>query len=78
MRKTSRQQLESRHTTGAGVPDYFGKARLLPDKGEKVCTGRDLAKAMGSVKLSDRESAAWQYDLKIARKNLRPQANRWL
>ena len=78
MRKTSRQQLESRHPTGAGIPDYFGKSRLSVGKGEKVCTGRDLAKTLAGVKLSDLESAAWQHDLKIARNKLIPQANRWL
>jgi len=50
---------------------------LRSGKGEKVCTGRDLAKTLAGVKLSDLESAAWQHDLKIARKNLKAQANRW-
>ena len=77
MRKTSKQKLESRPPTSGGPPHCFEKASLRSGKGEKVCTGRDLAKTLAGVKLSDLESAAWQHDLKIARKNLKAQANRW-
>ena len=37
---------------------------------EKVCPGRDLAKALAKVKLTPTEAAAWQRDLKAARKCL--------
>jgi hypothetical protein len=77
MRKISKLQLESRHTNSAEVPDYFGKASLRPGKGEKVCTGRDLAKILAGIKLSDMESAAGQHDRKIARKQLIAPATRW-
>ena len=78
MRKTSKQKLESRPPTSGGTPDCFEKASLRSGKGEKVCTGRDLANLLAGVNLSDLESAAWQHDLKIARKKLIPQTNRWL
>ncbi len=77
MRKPSRKHIESRHVTGAGISDYFGKASSRSGKGEKVCTGHNLAKCLSVVKLSEAESVAWQNDLKIARKNLKPQMVRW-
>jgi len=46
-------------------------ARLVPD-GEKVCTGRDLAKALREVRLSDDEAKAWRRDLRKARKGRSP------
>ena len=48
-------------------------ARLGPDR-EKVCTGRDLARLLNDVKLSEEESAAWQRDLKSAHKILKAPA----
>jgi antitoxin (DNA-binding transcriptional repressor) of toxin-antitoxin stability system len=51
-------------------------ARLVPDR-EKVCTGRDLAKALAKTKLSEDEAAAWGRDLKAARKILKAPADRW-
>jgi antitoxin (DNA-binding transcriptional repressor) of toxin-antitoxin stability system len=45
-------------------------ARLAPDN-EKVCTGRELAAALGSVELPEDEAAAWRADLKIGRKTLK-------
>ena len=51
-------------------------ARLVPD-GEKVCLGRDLAKALRRVELPTDESVAWNRDLKKARKRLKPQPDKW-
>jgi antitoxin (DNA-binding transcriptional repressor) of toxin-antitoxin stability system len=45
-------------------------ARLVPE-GEKVCLGRDLARVIRSVDL------AWNRDLKKARKQLKPQPDKW-
>jgi antitoxin (DNA-binding transcriptional repressor) of toxin-antitoxin stability system len=51
-------------------------ARLVPDN-EKVCTGRDLASALASVKLSSEEALAWNRDLRSARNHLKPVADKW-
>ena len=42
-------------------------ARLVPDN-EKICTGRDLAKALAGVELSSDEAAAWHRDLQTGEK----------
>jgi antitoxin (DNA-binding transcriptional repressor) of toxin-antitoxin stability system len=44
-------------------------ARLVPQH-EKVCSGRDLAEALGKVELSPGEARAWHKDLVAARKRL--------
>ncbi len=44
-------------------------ARVEPDN-EKICTGRDLARALAKTSLADDEAAAWFGDLKIAHKTL--------
>jgi prevent-host-death family protein len=46
-------------------------ARLVPEK-KKVCTGRDLARALRRVDLSTEEAVAWSRDMKKARKALKP------
>ena len=51
-------------------------ARLEPDN-EKVCRGRDLAGALGKAELTSEEARAWRCDLKIARKTLKPPADKW-
>ena len=51
-------------------------ARLAPDR-EKVCTGRDLAEALGKVHLSADEAKAWRDDLRKARKGLKPPRDLW-
>lgn len=51
-------------------------ARLIPDN-EKVCTGRDLAEALGGVELSKEEAAEWNSDLKKARKKLKAPVDPW-
>ncbi|MGB8474584.1 MAG: hypothetical protein WCE61_10930 [Candidatus Acidiferrum sp.] len=51
-------------------------ARIVPGK-EKVCTGRDLAEALGKTHLSEEEARAWRRDLKTARKRLRPATDKW-
>lgn len=55
-----------------GVP----VAHLVPTDA-KPCTGRDLAKALGRVKLSADNARAWRADLRKARKILKPPVNRW-
>lgn len=49
-------------------------ARIVPDN-EKVCTGIDLAAAVG--KLSREEARAWHRDLGDARSHLEPLADKW-
>jgi len=49
-------------------------ARLVPD-GDKVCTGRDLAEAL--TELPEDEAQSWQRDLRAARKQLKPPADKW-
>lgn len=51
-------------------------ARLVPDN-EKVCTGRDLAEALAGTELSTEEAAAWNRDLRTARKTLKSPADKW-
>jgi len=51
-------------------------ARLTPDH-EKVCTGRDLANVLASVKLPPEEARAWRRDLSAARKKLKTPVDRW-
>ena len=51
-------------------------ARLVPEE-RKRCTGRDLAEVLRRVKLPAAEAAAWNRELREARKRLRPPANRW-
>jgi len=51
-------------------------ARLLPEH-EKVCSGRELAEAVGKVKLSAGETRAWHKDLVAARKRLTVPKDKW-
>ncbi|MGH9610831.1 MAG: hypothetical protein ACRD34_14290 [Bryobacteraceae bacterium] len=51
-------------------------ARLAPAK-EGVCSGRDLADALGKAKLPVEEARAWRRDLRAARKKLRRPADEW-
>jgi hypothetical protein len=51
-------------------------AQLVPDS-EKVCTGRDLAEALGKIALTNGEAKAWRRDLKAARKTLKAPADKW-
>jgi antitoxin (DNA-binding transcriptional repressor) of toxin-antitoxin stability system len=51
-------------------------ARLVPDS-QKVCTGRDLATAVASAKVSREEADAWRRDLQNARSLLKPVKNKW-
>jgi prevent-host-death family protein len=52
-------------------------ARIVPG-GEKVCTGKDLAKALATVRLTGEEAALWRRDLKAGRKALKAPADKWL
>ena len=51
------------------LKDGAAVARLAPFD-EKICTGRDLAGILATIKLSKKESAVWQRDLKAAQKML--------
>jgi hypothetical protein len=44
---------------------------------EKVCTGRDLTKALAKTKLSEEEATAWRRDLRNVRKTLKTPADKW-
>jgi len=50
-------------------------ARLTPEH-EKVCFGRDLAKALANVQLHPKEARAWRRDLLAARKKLKAPVDR--
>jgi antitoxin (DNA-binding transcriptional repressor) of toxin-antitoxin stability system len=54
----------------------FPVARLVPD-GERTCTGRELADAVGEFELSPENAKAWRNDLRRARTILKPPVNRW-
>jgi prevent-host-death family protein len=51
-------------------------ARLVPD-GEKVCTGKQLAEALGEVELTEEEAKAWRKDLVKGRKILKTPEDKW-
>ena len=51
-------------------------ARLEPEK-RKACAGRDLAEALASTELPEKEAKAWRRDLRAARKRLKPATNKW-
>jgi hypothetical protein len=51
-------------------------ARLVPD-GEKTCTGRDLALALGGAGLTQAEATAWDRDLRNARRHLKSLPDKW-
>lgn len=49
-------------------------ASLVP---ERVCTGRDLAKALEGFDLPAVEGRAWVKDLRAARKRLKARKDKW-
>ena len=51
-------------------------ACLMPGN-EKICVGRDLAKALADTHLPEDEASAWHRDLLAARKFLKAPANKW-
>ena len=55
-----------------GVP----VARLVPEK-EKNCSGADLAAALATVHLSEREAERWNRELRHARRHLKPLTDKW-
>ncbi|HEY3856523.1 MAG TPA: hypothetical protein VGO67_19230 [Verrucomicrobiae bacterium] len=44
---------------------------------KKICLGVELAHALAAIKLSEKEAAAWNRDLKKARRSLKPPSNKW-
>jgi prevent-host-death family protein len=55
-----------------GVP----VARIVPED-EKESTGRSIAAALATVRLTAEESSAWLRDLEDARRGLLPQKDKW-
>ena len=51
-------------------------ARLVPDS-EKVCTGKDLAVALATAKISKEEARAWNRDLHESRRQLKSPGDKW-
>jgi antitoxin (DNA-binding transcriptional repressor) of toxin-antitoxin stability system len=51
-------------------------ARLVPENA-RVCSGRDLAEVLASTELPDEAARAWRHDLKVARRSLKPAAEKW-
>jgi len=49
----------------------------LAPHNEKVCVGRDLAKALAGTTLSQQEARAWHRDLQAARRKLKAPRNKW-
>jgi len=44
---------------------------------EKVCSGRELAQALGKTQLPEDEAKSWHRDLQTARKTLKAPADKW-
>jgi antitoxin (DNA-binding transcriptional repressor) of toxin-antitoxin stability system len=55
-----------------GVP----VARIVPED-EKESTGRSIAAALASVRLTPEESSSWLRDLEDARRSLLSQKDKW-
>jgi antitoxin (DNA-binding transcriptional repressor) of toxin-antitoxin stability system len=55
-----------------GVP----VARIVPED-EKESTGRSIAAALATVRLTQEESSAWLRDLEDGRRSLIPQKDKW-
>lgn len=51
-------------------------ARLMPE-GDRFCSGRDLAEALGNARLPDEEASSWLHDLRAARKRIKTPAAKW-
>jgi antitoxin (DNA-binding transcriptional repressor) of toxin-antitoxin stability system len=51
-------------------------ARIVPED-EKQSTGRSIAEALATVRLTDEEFAAWRHDLEEGRKMLLPPEDKW-
>jgi antitoxin (DNA-binding transcriptional repressor) of toxin-antitoxin stability system len=51
-------------------------ARLVPDR-EKICLGRDLAEALASRSLPEKEAKAGERALGAARKSIKAPADKW-
>jgi prevent-host-death family protein len=51
-------------------------ARLVPE-GEKICSGRELAEALASTRLSREEAMGWSRDVRAGRKSLKAPADKW-
>ena len=58
------------------LKNSFPVARLVPDDG-KICTGQDLAVALGKTHLPENEARAWRRDLQAARKTLLLPGDKW-
>jgi hypothetical protein len=52
-------------------------AARLRHKGEKLCTGADLAKALEKAELTPKEARKWHKDLVAVRKGRKPQGSKW-
>ncbi len=52
-------------------------ALLVPETRKKPCTGREIARALDAVKLSANDARAWSRDLRMARRRLKDQADKW-
>jgi prevent-host-death family protein len=69
-------QVHNQNVTFVLVKNGVPVARLTP-VGEKVCTGRQLAKALNRVPLSADDARAWLHDLRSARKRHKTPLNKW-
>jgi hypothetical protein len=49
----------------------------MKNKGEEVCTGRELAKVCAKVWLSEDDAKAWRRDLKSARERQKAPVDKW-
>ena len=64
------------HTSFVLLKNGKPVARILPES-EKQCTGRQLVIALAEVELLPEEARGWGRDIKEARKNLKPPADKW-
>jgi prevent-host-death family protein len=51
-------------------------ARLVPES-ESICTGRELAEALGQAELSPEDARTWHQDLAAARNQLIAPRDKW-
>lgn len=51
-------------------------ARIVPDE-ERVCSGAELSRAIEGTRLSTKEAASWNRDLRRASSRLKPLSDKW-
>ncbi|MHB8606760.1 MAG: hypothetical protein ACYDCG_00470 [Candidatus Acidiferrales bacterium] len=60
-----------------GIADARAGRTFSAEEVRKICTGRDLAKALARARLSEDDAKAWRRDLRAARKMLKAPVDKW-